>query len=1052
MIRLIVFLFMLLAVPTVISAQQPAAQPGAVQREAGERETLAKPVELPPAVGLYKELQNVPDDIRRSAPFARALYEMTRRAGLDGTFDREERYQAFQQSQRDLEQSSVAEKASGQNGGAPMKPLANAWTNIGLIGSPNNYVFSAGCISAIAINPTTPNIMYAGGTSGGVWKSTDAGAHWVPLTDNAIPNLSVSSIAIDPKHPNTLYVGTGNGYASIDELTGTGLYKSEDGGGTWKRIGAASLTGTVVKVLVDPIKSNVVFAAQYSGARGLYRSTDSGTTWTKVFPTSGYSAGVVWDVLATVVGGIPYLYFAEGNHIPLATSQECGVYKSVDDGATWAKYTTQFPRGDTIGRCGLAASISDPKRLFVLITNTGGDIIAGGSRDLFRTTDNGLTWGSIVIPTTVFHGGSGGPIQPAQGWYDLMLGVTPFSNGTTGSDTIYVGGVEAWVNCNDGNGWQDYSDNSWSWAYSHVDHHSIAFNPQDPSIVFDGCDGGLYWTNTAGLPGEWSYRSNQMQTGRFYHIGLDRQVANYVTTLGGAQDQGTWKIQGSTTPVLELGGDGLQPISNSLNTTYPYYGELPNGDLYRYNNSTHVWSQIDTESTDNAYWDTPFKQSIAPFGNIAAYHVFYAGRQHLWRSVNDGSTWSMTSSAAFRDLIHAVGLSATSSNNIYVGTWDSIYSSQDAGASWTAKHTGSSAWVTSIVTTGHDDQFALASFGTSGTNHVMRTTDMGAHWASRNGSTGHLLPAVGVNCVAVDSVDPLRIWYAATDNGIYYTIDSGLTWSVAGSGMGLVPCYDVQVQANKINIRVATFGRGIWEGFTNTLPVELSSLAYRKTQSGTLLSWHTDSERGDAGFFVQRSYGGAAFEDINPAIIQSKSGGGTSNTRLDYNFLDTLRAAGTYLYQLKQVDLDGSIHFSNNVEVHWGGNQMVVYQSYPNPLMIGTPTSTIASAFQPFGPDNTPVVQPALATRIDYELPYDETTDGDAISIKIYNSLGKFVANAVDPNGTPVNNLAQPAGTNSAFWDGHASDGAIAPSGAYFYTIETQHSGTFIGKMVLYSN
>jgi hypothetical protein len=257
------------------------------------------------------------------------------------------------------------------------------------------------------------------------------------------------------------------------------------------------------------------------------------------------------------------------------------------------------------------------------------------------------------------------------------------------------------------------------------------------------------------------------------------------------------------------------------------------------------------------------------------------------------------------------------------------------------------------------------------------------------------------------------------------------------------------VQANKTTIRVATYGRGLWEGATNSLPVELSTLAYRKTQSGTQLTWHTDSELGSQGFWIERSMDGAAFEDI--AFVSSRAVGGTSNTRIDYGFTDTVKRSGSYFYQLKQVDLDGSVKFSNHVEVHWGNDKMIVYQNYPNPLCIGTPAPT-TSGFNPFGEDNTPFVAPALATRFDYELPYDQTTEGDVVSLRIYNASGTFVAFAKTPDGADVNELAQDGGLHSAFWNAIASDGNVAPSGAYFYVIETQHSGTHTGKMILYSN
>ncbi len=273
--------------------------------ESEKGETLSKPVVAPSDSGMYEGINQLPESIRRSAPFARALEEMIRRAGTSGTYDVEARVKAFEQSQQDLisSASATAEKSVNPLSGPPdagIHPLATAWTNIGLTGPASDNVFTAGCTTTIAFDPTNPNVMYVGGTSGGVWKSTNAGANWASLTDTWIPNQSIASIAVDPKNHNTLYVGTGNGFASIDELIGTGMYKSENGGGTWARIGSSTLSGTIVKVLVDPVKSNVVFALSYTTSRGIYRSTDSGVTWTKVYTAQE----PVWDIEAgTVVGG-----------------------------------------------------------------------------------------------------------------------------------------------------------------------------------------------------------------------------------------------------------------------------------------------------------------------------------------------------------------------------------------------------------------------------------------------------------------------------------------------------------------------------------------------------------------------------------------------------------------------------------------------------------------------------------------------------------------------------------------------------------------------------
>ena len=991
-------------------------------------ETLSKPVVAPSDSGLYRGINQLPASIRRSAPFARALNEMTRRAGTSGTFDEEARVRAFEHSQQDLLQTAIS---TARKSGGGDRPLENpAWTNIGLIGSPPS-VYSAGCTTALAIDPTNTNIIYAGATSGGVWKTTDQGAHWVSLTDDVIPNQSVASIAIDPKNHNTIYVGTGNGYASVDELTGTGLYKSENGGGTWTHLGASSLKGTIVKVFVDPVHSNVILASSYTSNRGVYRSTDSGATWTKVYA----AAQPVWDI----TGSTSVLYFVEGNN-PSGSASECGVYKSQNEGATWGKILlTALPRGDSIGRCALASSVKHPERVYVLMTNPDGNEISA-IRSLFLSANSGASWSDIAIPTTLFQPSS---MQAAQGWYDCTLAVSP--NSASGADTIAIGGIEAYIDYSDGTGWNQFSGSGdpATWSYQpHVDHHSFAFDPVDPTVMYDGDDGGVYWSQDAGY--DWTYRSNQMVTGRIYHLSLDRSSTDNKTALAGLQDQGTWSLTypgGATT--LLFGGDGIQPIYNSqYSSTYPYYAELPQGSIYRYHHLGNYWDEVDTGS-DNSNWDTPFQMGIASVGGSANYHVFYQGREHLWLTTNDGSNWSSIS-PTFNDYIHSIGLSQINANIIYVGAYGQIGVTTNGGASWDSTTTGlPSAMVTSIVTTGRDPNFALASFYTQNGHRVMRSTDKGSTWSDVSGTTGATLPLVGVNCVALDSIAPERTWYAATDNGIYYTLDSGKHWSIAGSGLGLVACSDVEVQADKSTIRVATFGRGIWQGNTGTLPVELAGLSYQKEQSssltGTALSWHTDSEHGFAYFVVERSIDGAAFVDLSPTVA-SKAPGGESSVELAYAFFDSTHTPGDYIYQLKQVDLDGSVHYSNSVELHWGTSGLIVSQNYPNPFVIGTPSASTGTGYNPFGQSQAPVVSPWPETRFHYELP-----NADVVTLKIYNSIGKLVRTLLD-------HVQQQPGDPDAFWDGRKDDGSFAASGTYFYVIQTEHSGSAVNKMILISN
>jgi hypothetical protein len=276
---------------------------------------------------------------------------------------------------------------------------------------------------------------------------------------------------------------------------------------------------------------------------------------------------------------------------------------------------------------------------------------------------------------------------------------------------------------------------------------------------------------------------------------------------------------------------------------------------------------------------------------------------------------------------------------------------------------------------------------------------------------------VPVNCVALDSISPATTWYAATDNGIYYTRDAGTTWSVAGSGLGLAPCWDVQVHANKTTIRVGTHGRSIWEGNVNTLPVELTGLTAAKAPdgSGTNLMWKTESERDDSGFWIERSYNYAPFEDI--IFIP---GAGSSNIERSYSYFDPKHDPGYYIYRLNQIDLDGSSHLSNIVEVHYGMSDTSIRleQNYPNPFFAG---------------DGTPG-----KTTIQFELPND-----DIVTMKITSLRGVLVRTLLS-NEPKQGGLPQ-----SIDWDGTDDSKTPVAAGVYFYTLESASFGKLTNKLVL---
>ncbi len=956
------------------------------QESETEKESFSVPLVAPWNNGEYGTLNKLPEDIRKSKPYARFLHDFRKAAGESGVVDAEARYRAFEQSQ-----SHLVEGAFKQAGGGEKSIFADAWTNIG----PSNR---GGCTKALAIHPTDPNTIYAGAAGGGVWKSTNGGSSWVPLTDLVIPDLAMASIAIDPSNPSNVFAATGDPSPSADGLGGSGLYRSTNGGAAWTRIASTTLPRTVNKVLVHPTNTNIVFACNYDGTgsngKGLYRSVNGGSTFTRAYPTTANATGIIWDIVpGATIGGKTIFYLVEGNNIN-GSSTECGIYKSIDDGATWGKLTSNIiPAGNTIGKAALACPKLSPSKVYCLMATPSGAL-----QGLIKSTDNGNTFTKVnSTPSTLVDVGSG-----AQGWYDLCLGVSPNSNA---QDTVLIGGVEAYYSYNGGSNWTAYSDYNNN-SGVHVDHHAIIFDPISSKKIYIGNDGGIYKSTNAGQ--SWTYNSTGYNTMRFYHVALDK--SDYKRSLAGSQDQGTWQTTTGQAASFKLGGDGFNTMIDPNNSNN-YYGEGPFGQLYR------VLSGSQTDITGSNFeaqsdWDTPF--ILAPKSST----VLYTGRTQVWKSTNQGDSWASVS-PVFSTFIYSLAVSPSNASVIYAGlSGGAIRRTTDGGQSWNNKNVSSSSLVESFACHPRDEDWALVSLAASSTStaRMYKTTNGGTNWINVSGSGSTALPGVPVRAVALDSNDPDNIWYAATDNGMYYTRNAGTNWSIAGAGIGLAPCWDVQVHSNKITIRVATHGRSLWEANTGILPVELTGLEAIRTATGTKLHWRTDSERQNHGFWVQRSYAYGAFEDL-----QFVAGNGTSTTPHEYDFFDSKHDDGYYIYRLRQVDLDGTDHLSNIVEVRYGSSAgFRLDQNYPNPFVVGGATA------------------PAQ-THIRYAL-----AEADVVTMKVYSPAGQLIR-------TLINAMPLIGGEQEVFWDGTDDAGKFVASGAYFYTIELQSGGTLTNKLIILS-
>jgi hypothetical protein len=972
----------------LVPLAQIFAQGSIDETEEYERESLREPVVIPSNTGIYQGLQELPESIRKSKQFGRDMHLLKMRVGNGSEYNYEARIEAHAVARENQLIEARRDK------GSQKEILANAWTNVG----PNNGGATGGMTAALAVNPRKPATIYAGAGGGGVWKSYNSGGNWFALTDEVIPDLAVATLAINPVDTNMVFVGTGNAFSAIRGLGGSGVYRTKNGGASWQRVGSSVLKGSIAKVFVHPKQPDIVFASGYDDSRGIYRSTNGGDTWTKVLAFT--SSTRVWDIApASVFGTDVVLYAVAGN----GNTTEGGVYKSINNGLTWTKITGGgLPSGELIGRAGFGISTKTPERVWILMATTDGNL-----QGLWRSTNSGTSFTKLSnTPTTVFRPNTN--FAP-QGWYDLMIGVTPNS---TSNDTVFIGGVEGWYSHDGGQNWEmfaGYADLPSS--APHVDIHCIAFDPNSSQNAYLGCDGGIYRSLSGGA--SWSYRSTGYVTHRYYRLGL--QTSDAKVSWTGAQDQGIWKHVTATNSSFRGLGDGFQVALNPQNPN-EVLALGPGGDLYRSASGGGASSfvYLGSQFTDGADWDAPLR-----FGNKSPY-TRYLGRASLWKSA-DGTSWSKTTgSSGFTNSspIRSIAVNPANNNIVWVGGYDKVMKSTNNGTDWTATGNVPSAVITSIQL-GSDANFAVISVASQSTStaRVMVTTDGGTSWVNKSGSGTTALPAAICWSVALDSINPKSIWYAATDFGMYYTRDGGATWGVAGSGIGMVPCWDVQLHPNKATLRVATFGRGLWEANTNVLPVEISSLVAIPRDVHTELKWTTDSERNTWRFVVRRSFNYSEFEEIGelPAA-------GESNTRKFYVFNDPKIDTGSYIYQIKTIDLDGSESFSNFVEVHRGdaGNMLRLDQNYPNPFFLKDQATV------------TP-------TRIRFYLPTE-----DHVTLKIFSSNGQLVHSLL--NGSETMN----AGENNVFWDGRDEQGITVAAGAYFYVLETSKGEQIWNKMIVF--
>ena len=629
----------------------------------------------------------------------------------------------------------------------------STWFSLG----PANF---SGRVLSLEFDPNTSSTLYCGTAGGGLWKSTDAGVNWAPLTEE-IASMAIGGVAVLPSNSNVVVIGTGEGTPNIDRINGVGILKSTDAGSTWN---TTSLTYNKANghgfhfIEANPLTGTFLAG----GTDGLWRSTDQGSTWTQA------QIGSSWFDAVWKPGDANRCYAARTG--PGATA---GINVSTDDGATWSLAGTGQPSQTRSERPSWRCPRMSPPGCTQGISNSSSNLLG-----IYRTTNDGANW-TLQANTPNMYGG--------QGWYNVSLAADP-----NNADLVISGGVELFRSTNSGVTFLEIGANV------HVDHHAVAYRPGSPNNVFVGSDGGVWESTTDGSG--WTSRNAGLVTYQFYDICVSQFSPSFI--MGGTQDQGTDRWTGTTTWLEGLFADGMVCNINP-NVSNVIYAEIQSGGHYKSTNSGSGWTEIMNGISGNGSWVTPVAEDQTP-GNGS--HLYTATTTGIFRTTNGGTQWVNVApgNAAWIDM------SPVDGNVVWAVAGQSVRLSTNDGGTWaTAAPFGFSASNgTKIAAHPTDVNSALVTFSgySVGFAHVARTTDAGASWTDITGN----LPDAPANSIAIDDLDPNRI-FVGTDVGVWATTDGGGTWLPFETGFPNTVVVDLEIQKSARKLVAGTHGRGAWE-------------------------------------------------------------------------------------------------------------------------------------------------------------------------------------------------------------------------------------------------
>lgn len=679
----------------------------------------------------------------------------------------------------------------------------------------------SGRIVAIDVIQSKPEVIYAGAASGGVWKSEDGGTTWKPVFDNE-KLLNIGSIKICQSNPDIVWVGTGEGNPRNSLNIGGGIYKSPDGGKSWKLMGLEE-TKNIHRIIIDPRDENTVYAGAIGNPygehpeRGVYKTTDGGETWEKILYVDE-KTGVGEMIMDPSNPNKLFVNMWQHRRWPWffkSGGESSGLYLTLDGGKNWKKLNAKdngLPAGE-LGRMGLAIAPSDPDIVYALIESK--------KNALYKSTDGGFHFSKINDSEEIgnrpfYYYEIYVDSRDPKRLYSLHSGISLSEDGGKSFTSIEGG--------------------------THSDHHALWINPANPSHLIEGNDGGMNISYDGGK--SWRFVQN-LPVGQFYHVRVDNELPYNV--YGGMQDNGSWRGPGyvwKTGGIINqlwqevMFGDGFDVLPDPDDARFGY-AMSQQGNVGRYDVETGNSYPVKPVTPDlktklRFHWNSPIEQD--PFDN----NTIYFGSQFLHKSTDKGLTWEIISpdlttndpakqkqeesggltydvtGAENHTCLLTIAASPVEKGVIWTGSDDGqVQITRDGGKTWTnvtknLKEMPEGSWIPQIRASRYNageawlvsNHYRMGDFAP----YAFHTDDFGKTWEriiDENKVFGYAL------CILQDPVEP-NLVFLGTEHGLWVSFDRAKTWKRWTHGFPAVSTMDLALQEREADLVIGTFGRSIY--------------------------------------------------------------------------------------------------------------------------------------------------------------------------------------------------------------------------------------------------